>query len=132
MNSFNHWAMGAVGEWMWRVIVGINPDDDHPGYKHFTIRPCPGGGLAWAKGQYNSIRGKIVSDWELAGGKFTLHVVIPANATATVCVPATDAARVTESGKPAQRAEGVRFVGQEKDKAIFEVDSGTYSFASDI
>jgi len=50
MNSFNHWALGAVGEWMWRNIIGLNPDETKPGWKHFVIAPLPGGGLTWARG----------------------------------------------------------------------------------
>jgi alpha-L-rhamnosidase len=46
MNSFNHWALGAVGEWMWRHIAGLNPDEAQPGWKHFTVAPRPGGGVA--------------------------------------------------------------------------------------
>jgi alpha-L-rhamnosidase len=49
MNSLNHWALGSVGEWMWRYIIGINPDEQQPGWKHFTIAPMPGGGVTWAQ-----------------------------------------------------------------------------------
>ena len=130
MNSFNHWAFGSVGEWMWRSIVGINPDDANPGYKRFIIHPRPGGGLTWAKGEYNSIRGKIVSDWRIEKGKLTLKVSVPTNTTALVYVPAESAAAVTESGKPAGKADGVRFLRMEDGCAVFEVGGGRYSFVS--
>jgi alpha-L-rhamnosidase len=130
MNSFNHYAIGAVAEWMYRVILGINNDDDHPGYEHFVLHPIPGGGLTWAKGSYNSIRGKIESSWRTDGATFTEDVTIPANATATVYVPAKSVERVTENGVPASRSTGVRFVRMEGDAAVFEVESGTYSFVS--
>ena len=87
MNSFNHYALGAVGEWMWRVIVGINPDNNEPGYRHFIIRPIPGGGLTWARGQYRSIRGTIQVAWRLDGLNFSLDVVVPCNTTATAYLP---------------------------------------------
>jgi alpha-L-rhamnosidase len=123
MNSFSHYALGAVGEWMYRVIAGINPDECSPGYKHFVIRPRPGGGLSWATGSYDSIHGRIVSRWSWdqaaasapggasAGRWFTLEIEIPANTSATVYVPATDPSQVFEGDRAAEQAEGVELVG---------------------
>jgi alpha-L-rhamnosidase len=128
MNSFNHYAIGAVGEWMYRVILGINNDDSHPAYEHFAIRPQPGGGLKWAKGSYNSIRGKIESGWTISGSKLKLNITIPANTTATVYVPAKDFKGVREGGKPATAAAGVKFLRMEDGAAVYEVQSGAYSF----
>ena len=88
MNSFCHYSIGAVGEWMYRTILGINPDDNFPGYKHFIIHPQPGGTLTWAKGSYKSINGLITSDWKLENNKFTLDVEIPVNTSASVILPA--------------------------------------------
>lgn len=130
MNSFNHWALGAVGEWMYRTILGINPDEDRPGYKHFTIRPRPGGGLTWAKGSYESMYGTIVSDWKVGQDVFTLKVRIPVNAGATVYVPASGPEGVTESGRPASEAEGVRFLRFEHGEVVYSVGSGSYTFVS--
>jgi alpha-L-rhamnosidase len=87
MNSLDHVAFGAVSEWMFRHVLGINPDEEAPGYAHFTLKPVPGGSLRWAKGSYNSIRGKIVSDWKLDGETFNLNVSVPPNTTATVLLP---------------------------------------------
>ncbi len=128
MNSFNHYAIGAVGEWMYRVILGINQDDLHPAYEHFILRPRPGGGLKWAKGSYNSIRGKIASGWSIEDGKLKLEVTIPANTTATVYVPTKEAASVMESGKLASQAEGVHFLRMENGAAVFKVEAGGYRF----
>ncbi|MBN1908098.1 MAG: family 78 glycoside hydrolase catalytic domain [Pirellulales bacterium] len=129
MNSFNHWAFGSVGEWMWRDLAGINPDDAQPGFKHFSIRPRPVGDLRWVKARYNSIRGPIESAWRIADGRLTLRVVVPANTTATVWVPTHDASRVTEGGHPATEAPGVqRTPGTVPDVAVFEVESGRYEF----
>ncbi|MCU0962641.1 MAG: family 78 glycoside hydrolase catalytic domain, partial [Pirellulaceae bacterium] len=98
MNSFNHWALGSVGEWVWRDIVGINPLDDHPGYEQFVIRPRPGPGFTWAQGQYDSIRGRIVSDWRTDGGRFILKLQVPPGATARVYLPSEDPTATTEGG----------------------------------
>jgi len=128
MNSLNHWAFGSVGEWMWRSIVGLNPDDEQPGYKHFVVRPCPGGGLTWASGQYDSIRGRIAIAWKTDASGLTMTVTVPANTTATVYVPAKDVSSVTESGKPATASEGVKFLRMEAGTAVFAVESGSYAF----
>ena len=128
MNSFNHYAIGAVGEWMYRVILGINNDDAHPAYEHFVIRPYPGGGLTWAKGSYDSIRGRIASSWSITDRKLKVDVTIPANTTATVFIPARDVGSVLESGKPAGTASGVKFERMEDSAVVFLVQPGSYSF----
>lgn len=130
MNSFNHWAFGAVGEWMWRHIAGLNPDDAQPGWKHFIIAPRPGGGVTWAKTEYDSIRGRIATRWRIDGQRFDLEASVPANTTATVVLPAGGAASVTEGGKPAGQAQGVNFLHSENGRAWFEVQSGRYQFRS--
>ena len=132
MNSFNHWALGSVGEWIWRNIAGINPDEDQPGYKHFTIRPRPSVGLTWVKARYDSIRGPIVSEWKQMDGRFHLHVEIPANTTATVYVPAKNAESLSEGSRPASKAEGVTFLRMEDAAAVYEVTSGQYDFQAEI
>jgi alpha-L-rhamnosidase len=94
MNSFNHYAIGAVGEWMWRVMVGIQPDESAPGYKHFTIQPVPPSlelrqriGLNWVDATYHSIRGPIQVAWKIEDGLFRLTVQVPCNTSATVILP---------------------------------------------
>jgi alpha-L-rhamnosidase len=130
MNSFNHWAFGAVGEWIWRHVAGLNPDEQRPGWKHFFVAPKPGGGVTWAKGEFDSIYGEIESSWRLDGNRFVLSLVIPVNTTATVVIPATKAAGITENGRPMDQADGVRLLRFEKNRAVFEVESGRYQFAS--
>lgn len=130
MNSFNHWALGAVGEWMWRNVAGISPDDEQPGYKHIVIHPRPGGGLTWARGEYDSIRGPIVCAWKVKDCECEVDVAIPANTTATVYVPTQDIANVTESGKPIREADGVKYLRMDRDAAVFEIGSGRYVFRS--
>ena len=129
MNSFNHWAFGAVGEWMWRTSPASIPTAQ-PGYKHFVIRPRPGGGVTWAKAQYDSIRGRIASDWKLERQEFTLKVTVPPNTSATVYVPAPDVAAVTEGGRPIGDATGVKFLRQEDGCVVLMVGSGDYAFAA--
>jgi len=130
MNSFNHYSLGSCGEYLFGYVGGIRPAS--PGYKTIVIDPTIGNGLDWAKTRYDSINGPIATDWKREGKHLTLNVVIPANTTATIHVPAKDHSRVTEGGIPVAKAEGVKFLRQEKDKAMFEVGAGTYKFASEI
>ena len=130
MNSFNHYALGSCGQWLFDTVAGIGLDPEMPGYKHIIIHPRVGGGLTWAKASLRSIHGLIESSWKLKDGAVTLDVTIPANTTATVYVPAADANAVLESGKPAAEAEGVKLLRHEHGEAVFEVQSGEYHFTA--
>jgi alpha-L-rhamnosidase len=87
MNSFNHYAYGAIGLWMYGVVAGIRIDEAQPGYKHILIAPRPGGGLTYARASIDSVYGKVSSDWQIVDGKLKLKVEIPPNTTATVSLP---------------------------------------------
>jgi alpha-L-rhamnosidase len=129
MNSFNHYSLGSCGEYLFGGIGGIRPAS--PGYKAILIQPIIRDGLTWANTSYDSIHGTIATAWKRKGDRLTLDIVVPANTTATVCMPAKDIAGITESRKPASRARGVRFLQQENGTFDFEVGSGTYRFASE-
>jgi alpha-L-rhamnosidase len=128
MNSFNHWALGAVGEWVWRHVAGIQPDETQPGYRRVVIAPHPGGGVTWARAEHRSIRGPISTYWKLAGDQFVLEVRLPPNVTATVRVPTSAADQVRESGRLAAESGGVHRLRTEPDAVWFEVGSGHYVF----
>ena len=128
MNSFNHYSLGSCGEYLFGGIGGIRPVS--PGFKTIRIEPVIGEGLTWAKASYESINGKIATAWKREGQRLTLEVVVPANTTATVCVPAKELAGITESGKSVEQVEAIKFIRLDKGNAVFEVGSGTYKFAS--
>jgi len=128
MNSFNHYSFGAVGEWMFSTLAGI--DTDGAGFRKLIIRPTPGEGITWVKANYDSIKGRIVSNWAIEGDKMTMDVTIPINTTATVYVPAKDAATVTEFGKPAAKTNGVKYLRSENGRSIYEIGAGSYQFVS--
>lgn len=123
-NSMNHWAFGSVGEWIWRYIAGLNPDEAHPGWKHFFITPIPGGKVTWAKADYESIRGKISSHWQIEKGKFRLDVEIPVGTSATVRLPADRATGITLNGK---KIEPASF---DNRTATIELESGRYQLVA--
>ncbi len=86
MNSFNHYSLGSVAQWLYEYVAGIRLDPERPGYEHVLIAPEPGG-LAWARATYHSVRGPISSGWRQEDGTFQLDIEIPANVTATVVLP---------------------------------------------
>lgn len=85
MNSYNHYAYGAIGEWLYRYIAGIAIDPEQPGYKHFFLNPHSGGRLTMASARYESLYGTICSEWKISGDQMFYSCQIPANTTATVC-----------------------------------------------
>ena len=129
MNSGNHvMQIGDLAVWMYEYLAGIRSDPDQPGFRHAIIRPYPAGDLTFVKASHHGPYGMIASSWRRDQKAFTLDVTVPPNSTATVWVPAKDAAAVTESGKPAAKAAGVKFLRAEDGAAVFEVESGSYSF----
>jgi alpha-L-rhamnosidase len=131
MNSFNHYWLGCVSEWLITRAAGI--DTDGPGFKRIIVRPELGTaerGFSWVKAKYQSMRGLVASSWRREGTRLDLDVSIPANTTAKVYVPAIDATLVTESGKPVARVAGIKFLGMQAGYAVLEVGSGRYKFTS--
>jgi alpha-L-rhamnosidase len=87
MNSFNHYAYGAIGTWLYTTVAGIETDPQQAGYKHIIIRPRPNGSLTHAKGSHQTLYGEVLSEWTLDANQFTLNVTIPPNTSATVYLP---------------------------------------------
>jgi alpha-L-rhamnosidase len=129
-NSQNHPTLGCIGFWFYQGLGGIRRDPSVPGFKKMVIKPAIVGDLTWVQCEYRSVYGKIASHWQRAGDKLTMAVTIPPNTTATVHVPATGAASVTESGRPVTQADGVTFLRMENGCAVLAVGSGSYHFQS--
>ncbi|WP_394917211.1 family 78 glycoside hydrolase catalytic domain [uncultured Robinsoniella sp.] len=131
MNSFNHYSLGSVGEWFYNYVAGISYDEKNPGYKHFNLKPYPGGGLSYIDSSFESVYGNIESSWSYGDNdSFFMNVTIPANSTATVYVPAENKDQVLENGILAAESEGLTFVKMEDGKAVFEAGSGQYQFTT--
>ncbi len=131
MNSFNHYWLGCVSEWLITQAAGI--DTAGSAFQQIVIKPeimKPGTGFDWVKSSYDSIRGTVSSAWKRDGDAIDLEVAIPANCKAVVHVPAESEADVTEGGKPATEAQGVNFLRLENGRAVFEIGSGCYVFRS--
>ncbi len=130
MNSFNHYWLGCVSEWLFTQVAGI--DADGAGFKHIVIHPeigSPDNGFNWVKASYRSIHGTIASQWRSQGGRFNLKVTVPANCDATVYVPAKESSAVSESGKPAEHIPGIKLLRMENGSAVFQIGSGDYTFS---
>ena len=115
MNSFNHYAYGSVGDWLYGVIAGIELDPAQPGYKHIILRPQPGGGLTHATGKLETPYGELLSQWTLNNGTFEWTVIIPPNTSATVYLPL-------------QEARAITLNGQAVSGSVYEVEAGEYRF----
>lgn len=130
--SLDHEALGSVGDWMFQSIGGLVPDVASPGFKHFIVRPIPGGALKHAQMNYQSPQGQISTRWELKGNQFTLDVEVPVNTTATIVLPTANAADITEGGKPVAKSPGVVAAGTADGATSYTLGSGRYSFAATL
>ncbi|BBH23633.1 rhamnosidase [Paenibacillus baekrokdamisoli] len=99
MNSFNHYALGSVGEWIYRFVAGIDLQDGIAGYRTFKIQPRPGGGFTHASCRYETLYGTIVSSWRIENGIFTLHAEVPVNTEALIMLPKSGKGITVGSGK---------------------------------
>ena len=122
--------LGHIMEWFYGDLAGIRCDPDAVAFKKIIIRPTPIGDVTWAKASYESARGTISSEWKRSGGRLTMALTIPPNTTATVYVPTSESGSVTEGGKPASAANGVKFLRKENQCAVYEVGSGAYQFSA--
>jgi alpha-L-rhamnosidase len=128
MNSFNHYAYGAIGEWLYKAVAGIEIDPQQPAYRHIMFQPHPGGGLDRAKAAIETIYGKAVSDWKIANGQFTFAVEVPANSRATVRLPGARRDQVREGGRPLAEGAGITAIADGNGAVMVEIGSGKYAF----
>ena len=128
MNSFNHYAYGAIGSWLYSTLAGLDVDPEAPGYRHSLIQPRPGGGFEHAHATHESMYGTVKSGWKWSDGTFTLDATIPPNTTASITLPGAAGATVLEGNGPAADADGIRSAREVGDDLVLEAGSGVYSF----
>ena len=129
MNSFNHYAYGAIGDWMYRKMVGIDTYEDGPGYKHISIKPYMGGNFKMAQASLETYYGKLSCSWKIDGNRTLLDITIPPNTNATIFLPGGDDAAMMESDKPISNNPDIKLDGKEKGYIKMNVGSGIYHFA---
>ena len=128
MNSFNHYSYGAIGDWMYRVVAGIDTYEDMPGYRHSRIAPHPGGGLSSASAGLETGYGLLSCKWRLDGNTLLLDLTVPANTRSTVYVPAPEGGRITEDGQNLSSVKDITVSSVERGSLVLDIGSGTYHF----
>ncbi len=119
--SFNHYAYGAVCDFLFSYVAGIRPAQEHPGYKHFLLRPLPGGTLQYARATYESLYGTIVSEWRILDDKrMKYRFVVPPNTTATIMLPGKE--------NDLHQIDSKYKARYEEGSIQFTVGSGQYQF----
>ena len=122
MNSYNHYAFGSVVAWVYRYSAGIDTMPDSPGFKEIVLHPRLDSRMTAARAEYESIYGKIVSDWKgTPSGPFSLRITIPPNTSAKVVLPAIRGKHLTEDGKAIDAPA-------EDGQYTLKVGSGSYAF----
>jgi alpha-L-rhamnosidase len=132
MNSFNHYAYGAIGDWLYRVVAGIDTYEGGAGYKHVRIQPHIGGNLTYANADFQTHYGKVSSHWKIESGIFNLTVEVPANTIATVYIPTSSSNEITESGKAISTIKEIKVSGTEDNSVVLNVGSGHYVFSAKL
>lgn len=130
--SQNHFMLGQINEWFFHDLAGIQEDPTGPGFKKIVIKPALVGDLAEVRASFDSVHGKIVSEWQRDKKRLTMKVSIPVNTTATVFVPAPESKAVTENGRPFDQAAGVKYVRMEDGRAVYSVGAGDYVIQSEM
>lgn len=124
INSFNHYAYGAIGDWMYRVIAGLDTDEE----KHAIIKPQSGGSLRFASAELKSMYGIIKSAWQIEDSAMRVNLVIPHNTTATVTLPGAKIESLMENGRPISSTEFSSKCRESDEGVVIELLSGEYTF----
>ena len=127
MNSFNHYAYGAVGDWMYRRMAGIM--ETTPGYKEIAIQPHIGGNFTFVKADIDTYYGIVSSHWKIENGILQMHVEIPANTKATIYIPAVSKNKIYETGTLVSEINGIKILGRKNGYEVLQTGSGKYDFS---
>ncbi|MFC0877308.1 family 78 glycoside hydrolase catalytic domain [Saccharicrinis sp. FJH2] len=128
MNSFNHYAYGAVGDWLYSYVAGITQDEETPGYKKIIIKPYPTKELGFAKAKLQSMYGVIRSEWKYESEKLLLEIEIPVNTTAEIHLPVSESEEIYSAGKPLNQNREFSVIGYDGNRTLVQVGSGVYKF----
>jgi alpha-L-rhamnosidase len=129
MNSFNHYAYGAVAEWLYTYVAGIEVDPDDPGFHHVRMHPQFDSRLGHVEATYNSPYGAIHSAWTVIGSTTTWNVMLPPNTTALLYFPSERKITLFEGERAIQDDAELHFLRNENGSLIYEASAGSYSFS---
>lgn len=128
MNSFNHYAYGAIGDWMYRVAAGLDTREEAPGYQQLRIEPHTGGNFTQLEARLKTNYGEAVSGWTINGQLLLLNITIPVNSSAVIYLPSADLSAIAESGHPLSGHKDLVVLGTEQGKTLVKAGSGEYHF----
>jgi alpha-L-rhamnosidase len=131
MNSFNHYSYGAIGDWMYRSMAGIDTYEDEPGYKHIKIKPHIGGNFTNVSASLETYYGLVSNSWKIENNSVIMDVEIPANTTATVYLPAKNIKSVTENNIILNSVKDIKIAGAEDGYIVLNIGSGKYHFIAE-
>jgi alpha-L-rhamnosidase len=120
MNSFNHYSLGSVGEWLFRHVAGIECNSENPGFQRFVLKPFVGPGLDFASATYRTAFGTISSHWRRTGDALVWDVRVPANCGAEVFIPAAPDTQ--------PRLDGLEVLDRDDHFVRCHAEAGTYRF----
>jgi alpha-L-rhamnosidase len=130
MNSFNHYSLGSVGDWLFGRVAGIDQSPGSIAYRELLLRPTPGGRLSWARAEQETARGKAACGWRLADGQITVSVAIPPGSTAVLEIPTADSTSVRERDEPLAGRPGVNRVEASATGVTLWLASGRYTVSA--
>ncbi|MBD5781633.1 family 78 glycoside hydrolase catalytic domain [Pelagicoccus sp. NFK12] len=132
MNSFNHYAYGAIGQWLYNTVGGISQESGSSAYKRILFTPTPGNGINWAKTSLKSPYGLIRCEWKQSEGYFAMEVEIPPNSVGEVHIPARDHSAVEYLSEETWDRVHTRPYRYEKQHGIYALPAGVYKFKSQL
>ncbi|HKT00880.1 MAG TPA: alpha-L-rhamnosidase C-terminal domain-containing protein, partial [Rugosimonospora sp.] len=130
MNSFNHYSLGSVGDWLFGRVAGIDQTPESVAYRELLLRPLPGGRLTWARAEQETARGRVACGWSLAGGRLTVTAEVPPGTTAVLHLPTAEPDSVREGDAPAATRPGVLGVEPSATGATLRLASGRYTVSA--
>jgi alpha-L-rhamnosidase len=130
MNSFNHYAYGAIGDWLYRIAAGLDTDPGKPGYQHSRIHPhpLPESGITHARAALHTLYGLLISDWVLQQDSMTMTVTVPPNTTAELILPRGKLEQVQADSQALKTGDGIQSIVQSGSDVQITLLSGTYQF----
>ncbi|WP_230860040.1 alpha-L-rhamnosidase [Actinoplanes aureus] len=126
MNSFNHYSLGSVGDWLYGRVAGIDQTPDSVAHRELLLRPTPGGRLTWAHAEQETVRGRVACGWSIHDDRLTVTATVPPGCTAVLHIPTTDVGSVRENDVPAAEVPGVL----DADGHTLRLTSGRYTFTA--
>jgi alpha-L-rhamnosidase len=130
MNSFNHYSLGSVGDWLFSRVAGIDQAEHSVAYRELRLRPLPGGQLAWARAEQETARGRVACGWQLENGRITVSVSVPPGSTAVLEIPTADPTSMRDGDARVADQPGVLGVEASANGATLRLASGRYTFSA--